>query len=134
MSIYFYHLKESNKVKIGCSTNIPQRIKQLNTAIHEQGELIRVIEEQDFGAEKWLHGYFKKYRSKGEWFDFTNEMLTVELPENIRSDFMKYKHLAINKHGCFIPSGSFLVIPGDTYEERLNYIKSNIKQLKRFLS
>ena len=133
MSVYFYHLKDSNKVKIGCSSNVLQRIKQLNTGIHEQCTLIRVIENCDFEAEKWLHKYFKDFRIKGEWFNYTEEMLTIKLPENVCSDYLKYKHLALSE-GYIIPNGGYIIIIGDTYEERLNYIKSNIKQLKRFLS
>ncbi len=80
MSVYFYHLPKCNLVKIGTSIDVTARIKSLSTGCTEHGYLIRVIEGFSFKAERWLHTYFKELRVKGEWFKFSEEMLTVELP------------------------------------------------------
>lgn len=81
MSVYFYHLPIQNLVKIGTSKDVEQRINQLSTGCTEKGELIRVIPDLSFKAERWLHEYFAEARVKGEWFTHSSEMLTVEVPE-----------------------------------------------------
>ena len=86
MSIYFYHLPKSNLVKIGVSSNVNQRIKTLSTGCNEVGSLIRVIDGFGFSAEKWLHNYYTDYRVKGEWFAFTESMLSVQIPINLKTN------------------------------------------------
>lgn len=85
MSVYFYHLPKSNLVKIGVSSNVSQRIKTLNTGCSEEGNLIRVIDDCGFAAEKWLHNYFNVYKVKGEWFSFVEDMLDVQIPLTLKN-------------------------------------------------
>jgi hypothetical protein len=85
MSVYFYHLPKSNLVKIGVSSNVNQRMKTLNTGCSEQGNLIRVIDDCGFAAEKWLHNYFNAYKVKGEWFSFVEDMLDVQIPVTLKN-------------------------------------------------
>lgn len=96
MSVYFYHLPKCNLVKIGTSVDVSTRIKTLSTGCTEQGYLIRVLEGFGFKAERWLHTYFKGLRVKGEWFKFSEEMLTVELPV-LSEDTLLPSHTFIGK-------------------------------------
>ena len=133
MSIYFYHLKESNKVKIGYSKNIPQRIKTLNTAIHEEGNLIRVIEGYGYEAESWLHNYFKHLKVKGEWFTYSPEMLSIGLPKEISNPYLKYKDMDLS-NGIWTSGGAQIQIFGNTPEERLNYLITNLAKINQIIN
>ena len=83
MAIYFYHLPIQNLVKIGTSQDVEQRLKTLATGCTEIGVLIRTIEDYSFKAEKWLHAYFKHLWVKGEWFQYSDDMLSVEIPNSV---------------------------------------------------
>ena len=94
MSVYFYYLPISGLVKIGVSEDVEQRIKTLSTGCPEVGEVIRVIDDFGFKAEKWLHNHFKSLHVKGEWFKFTEEMLTIELSSD-QLDIILPEHTVI---------------------------------------
>jgi len=92
MSIYFYHLPKQNLVKIGCSSNVNKRLNQLSTGCTEQGVLLRVIEGFGFKAEKWLHEHFKALKVKGEWFNYSEEMLSIEIPDGCLDTIIPLLH------------------------------------------
>lgn len=37
-------------------------------------------------AERWVHRYFAGARCHGEWFQFTPEMMTIQIPEEFQVD------------------------------------------------
>lgn len=60
----------ANLVKIGCTQNVAQRLKALQTA-HPSD--LHVLWQGAGGGllEEHLHTYFARRRMRGEWFDFT---------------------------------------------------------------
>lgn len=72
------------RVKIGFSTDIAARMKQLNSGNAEKVSVIRTF---DGGArtEKWLHQRFAASAIKGEWFAFDPAMLTIIPPDEVPS-------------------------------------------------
>ena len=79
MPVYFIRAGKDGPVKIGVAADIPERIKALQTAHFEELALIREI-PGDFEDEVWLHARFADQAIRGEWFQFSAEMLTVEPP------------------------------------------------------
>ena len=61
--------------KIGVATNVHKRIRELQTASHEELVLIGSIPNGSFKLEKALHKKFSKYRLKGEWFKLSFEQI-----------------------------------------------------------
>jgi hypothetical protein len=79
---YVYVLKAGPYYKIGVSTNIDRRIKQLSTLPPFDLELIFTIQTSDmYGLESKLHERFDHQRQNGEWF-----ILTITDIEWIRSN------------------------------------------------
>ena len=81
MSVYFIRAGESGAVKIGLTQNIKERLIDLQCGNHERLILLREIPGGPL-VERWLHRRFAEYKIHLEWFRFTDEMLTVEPPEN----------------------------------------------------
>lgn len=122
MNIYFYYLPENNLVKIGCSTNIEQRIKNLSTGCIEVGQIIRVISGYGFQAEKWLHKYFKDLRVKGEWFKYTEEMLTVNIPDEASDMYHHFLKFPLSSGVHPLPNGG--VVPLKNFETQEDQAKA----------
>jgi hypothetical protein len=70
---YVYFIKCKNKVKIGYSTNIKRRIKELATGNGEKLELIYSIPGSK-DTEWSLHNYFSFQHICGEWFELYPEI------------------------------------------------------------
>lgn len=66
-SVYFLEDNKNKVIKIGFSTNVPRRIKQLMTG-NGNLKLIYQIDNCDMAYEKVLHNYFKEYRINGEFY------------------------------------------------------------------
>jgi len=71
-SLYIIRAKsphKTNLVKIGVSTNIEKRLKQIQTSCPYKIELFEKANVKDaFGHERALHNQYKKFKLKGEWF------------------------------------------------------------------
>lgn len=68
-SVYFILDSGNEAIKLGFSTNIPRRIKELSTA-NSNLKLIYQIDNCSMDYEKSLHKYFfdsSNYRISGEW-------------------------------------------------------------------
>ncbi|WP_108867183.1 GIY-YIG nuclease family protein [Aquimarina aquimarini] len=83
---FVYFLKPENKlkpIKIGGTKNIKQRVKQLQTSLPYDLEIIGYIETSDYiGLERKIHMKYNKKRIKREWFD-----LTIVEVQKIISDY-----------------------------------------------
>jgi Meiotically up-regulated gene 113 len=80
---YIYAIKFGDYYKIGRSNDIERRIKQINIALPERGEIIHFIETDDpVGIEKYWHNRLDAYRENGEWF---------KLPANELAAFKRRK-------------------------------------------
>lgn len=67
-TIYFIQAGLNGPIKIGVTTNLKQRIKDLQTSNPEKLYLIAAIYEHP-ELELYLHKQFKKYHIRGEWFE-----------------------------------------------------------------
>ena len=69
-STHLYVLRCGERLKIGVTNNIDQRIKSLQTGNPDQ-IILEYIEERlnPHKAEKFLHRFFQKQKVKGEWFE-----------------------------------------------------------------
>lgn len=68
---YVYLIKSGGRYKIGCSSNIKNRISQLKTGCSYEIELIcSVMVKNMLACERKAHKHFSEYRKHGEWFEF----------------------------------------------------------------
>lgn len=91
MSVYFIQA-DSGPMKIGHADDAAVRLRKLQCGSYERLRLIRLV-EGGRPTERWLHRHFRSLHIRGEWFDFTHEMLTIEPPRlpEIRSAQVKQK-------------------------------------------
>ncbi|MCP3851613.1 MAG: GIY-YIG nuclease family protein [Gammaproteobacteria bacterium] len=74
--IYFAYAPEVNRVKIGKSDNVTDRIPTLR--IGSPVEMILICAMQlDFKYEKIFHEFFKDDRYRGEWFEFDVDIVEL---------------------------------------------------------
>lgn len=76
-------LDGSDFVKLGSTRNMATRLPVYNTHTPYDIEVLREI-DQDVEAQ--IKRYFKAYHHKGEWFHFTDEMLTVTVEQLLHPD------------------------------------------------
>lgn len=81
MSVYFIR-DDRGRIKIGHAIDPWQRLQILQCASSNTLALIRVVEGGQ-KVERWLHRHFADRRVRGEWFSFTEEMLTIVVPDEI---------------------------------------------------
>ena len=73
MDSYLYIFKnEIGKVKIGRSTNVEKRRKNIQSQSGMKVECIYMLENGS-KYERKLHKYFEKYQTIGEWFNLPQE-------------------------------------------------------------
>ena len=73
------------RIKIGVTIDVAARLASLRTGNSTELTLIRFIEGAGHKVEKWLHRRFKADRIQGEWFHFSDEMMTVSVPDEAPS-------------------------------------------------
>jgi hypothetical protein len=64
--VYFFRAGE--RVKIGFSSNLPSRVKALQTGSPERGFVCRLV-AGGRKVERRFHARFAAYRLQGEWFE-----------------------------------------------------------------
>jgi hypothetical protein len=79
MSVYFIQAKSHSAVKIGIAVDVEKRCKEIQSAHHEELTIIRILDGYR-ETENWLHCYFADKRIRGEWFTFSEEMMTISPP------------------------------------------------------
>lgn len=82
-SVYFLRAGDDGPVKIGFASDLNLRITEIQIGCPEPLSILRVIDDGGKTAERWLHKHFKDKRLRGEWFSFTDEMLTIEVPKEV---------------------------------------------------
>jgi len=75
MPTYIIRAGLAGPVKIGKADDVEARREALQTAHHETLHVLRVIDTH-FDAERIFHERFAALRIRGEWFEFSDEMLT----------------------------------------------------------
>lgn len=81
MKNYVYCLKIKDLVKIGITTDIKKRFRNIEHNTGNEIEKLFYLESCP-SLEKIAHNHFKKYRKKGEWFDIDFEDAKNFLEEN----------------------------------------------------
>lgn len=67
---------QTNLYKIGRTTNIDRRLRQLQTMNSQQLTLVKLIRCHDaIATETNLHHKFKSYRCQGEWFELPDSAI-----------------------------------------------------------
>ena len=81
MPVYFIGDGIGN-IKIGYSYDPMRRMQDLQVSNPGPLYFLRVIDGGP-ATEAWLHRKFKEHWIKGEWFVYTDEMLTIVPPDEI---------------------------------------------------
>lgn len=71
--VYLIKCDKTNTCKIGYASNPENRLSQLQTGNPFALELVGVV-DGDISLERELHIKFDKYRIKGEWFEYSQEI------------------------------------------------------------
>jgi len=74
MSVYFIQAGEDGPIKIGHTSNVPSRLKSLQTGHAAKLKVLGQC-EGDKKLEKSLHHKFAEHRLTGEWFNPVQEIL-----------------------------------------------------------
>jgi hypothetical protein len=85
MATYIIRAGLAGPVKIGKADDSNQRLRELQTGNHERLHLLRVV-DTPFDAEPMFHERFSALRLRGEWFEFSDEMLTFVPTPKARPD------------------------------------------------
>lgn len=85
MTVYFAQGSDSGLVKIGFSQRTWNRMSEISSGGSDKMGLLRVCPGGRV-AEQWVHKQFAELRCHGEWFKFTPEMMTIQIPEEFQSD------------------------------------------------
>jgi len=96
VAVYFIQDVDSGYVKIGHAADPSARFVDLQCATPHCLQFIRIVDGGQ-KVETWFHRKFAKYRIRGEWFNFAEDMLTIAAPDEIpkRNDepIMQYRSL-----------------------------------------
>lgn len=72
--VYILRTLGTNYYKIGRTKNFPARLSELQTGTPFTLEVVGIYEVGDaFYVETYLHHKLKSYRTRGEWFEFTED-------------------------------------------------------------
>ena len=82
--IYFLKARTINRIKIGQTRNLQQRLRSLECMNGDDVELLGVISDK-CATESQLHRMFAKDRAQGEWFYPSKELLDY-IQKNAVSD------------------------------------------------
>ncbi len=81
MSIYF--ISDGKHVKIGCSINPKERLSALQSGNPNKLTLLKTLSEKGYSESK-LHSKFEQYKTYGEWFELSKEIL--DFIDNVEKD------------------------------------------------
>lgn len=70
--VYFIRFDRTKRLKIGYTTKLGARLKTIENAGGERGELCALL-LGTLALEQRAHHSFRQWRLKGEWFDYTPE-------------------------------------------------------------
>lgn len=94
--IYFLKERDTPYVKIGFTTNLDKRWKDLEASNPRTLDLIHQI-DGDVSNEHELHAVFKDYRVKGEWFVIGDELDTFIQKEMSLDAYREYLRRTFTK-------------------------------------
>lgn len=117
-----YLIKEYGKnnkeyLKIGKADNVNKRIQQYNTNCAEF-ELIDTF-EGSIPEESLLHSFLEKYKIKGEWMEYNDEILLL---------WKLYKEIRPKIKENIITTGEY--IRKEFYDTQIEYYKNKIEEIE----
>ena len=69
LHLYIVHAANTSRVKIGISSNAPQRLIELQVGSPLKLSFVTVLPILSAALERRAHALLKKWRTHGEWFD-----------------------------------------------------------------
>ena len=72
--VYFMRQGNSNYYKIGCTTNLQQRLKSIQSYNPIKIKIVAEV-KGCHKFEKYLHRLYDDYRIRGEWFEIPSDIL-----------------------------------------------------------
>lgn len=80
MAVYFIRDESTGAVKIGYARDVERRRRSLQTGLPGKITTLRVL-DGDLATESWLHVRFAHLHLRGEWFRYSDEMLSIRSDE-----------------------------------------------------
>jgi len=74
MYVYFALSPRTQSVKIGHATDVEKRLVELQVGCPDKLELLLTLPERPPFEEHQLHYRFRKYRIRGEWFEYRGDL------------------------------------------------------------
>jgi hypothetical protein len=99
--VYFLWSTTTKLMKIGCSKNVADRIKEIRMISPDQLLLVGVIQSEGYLAiEKSLHRIFADKRVNGEWFRLDEMLLPsiTVLCDVLSGNVANQKYNTLNSH------------------------------------
>lgn len=115
MFVYFVRAGEAGPVKIGASSNVSARLRTLQISNFVELKVLRVLPGTK-STESWLHYHYKDRRIKGEWYEFSECMLTlippddVDIPLRVRN--IKVASERVDTHVAIEDADAYTFAPG----------------------
>ena len=76
--VYFIRAGEGGPVKVGFSTDVQQRLRELQTASPHQLTLEAAVMGTP-AVEAWFHHELRRWHIRGEWFDLDEDRVSYAL-------------------------------------------------------
>lgn len=86
MAVYIIRQADTGLAKIGVSDNPPKRMAELQTGSPHKLTIARHEDAWSYPEERWLHAHYAATRKHGEWFEWRDSMVTIEMPGDVRTD------------------------------------------------
>lgn len=138
--IYFIENIETKHIKIGFTTNVKERLGQLQTSSPHELRVLSICEGDD-KYEKELHGKFNEFRVRGEWFmpdkELMNHIKSLEPYQVINKRYNGITKLRKDKKMSMEDVSKKLKITKQgvyEIEKRYEYDTISIKSLKEYLN
>jgi Meiotically up-regulated gene 113 len=93
MAIYAIQCKQLNAVKIGITTSVYSRLRELQTAVPVKLQLLFTI-PGSYMIERSIHRLLDHARLEGEWFQLSDKAVKEWLDTHWPTDDSKQPHLA----------------------------------------
>jgi hypothetical protein len=78
--VYFLRSRATGLVKVGCSSDLDQRVKETTFSPEHLQIVARIPVTRGWWlAEKILHDFLAEHRVKGEWFQITAEQIEAAI-------------------------------------------------------
>lgn len=125
--VYFI-LDGTGRVKIGVTDDIARRMSGIQTGCSTELVLVRFIGGAGPKVERWLHRRFSGHRVQGEWFDFSDEMMTITPPDEVPSipRVVKRRDVRLTLKERIIQADGNAELLGLTDHQRLLILVQNI--------